>query len=117
MRDRECYKIGDRIDKIRRKQSEMDSFQDNPLGEMHISVARIRLSKADATKFRIFTGIKKGGKGNFGWRGALQGLGFGRMARPEDDRPPEGHPPDLSQLVDTESERAGELASYLLSDG
>ena len=72
MRDRECYKIGDRIDKIRRKQAEMDSFQDNPLGEMHISVARIRLSKADATKFRIFTGIKKGGKGNFGWRGALQ---------------------------------------------
>ena len=74
MGDRECYKIGDKVDKLKRKQGGMEQreFQDKPLGEMHISVATIRISKSDATKFRIFSGLKKSGAGNFGWRGALQ---------------------------------------------
>lgn len=71
---RECYKIGDKVAKLQRRQQGMaqGEFQDMPLGEMHISVATIRISKSDPTKFRIFSGLKKSGAGNFGWRGALQ---------------------------------------------
>ncbi len=45
---RECYRIGDKVAKLQHKQEGMGQgeFQDKPLGEMHISVATIRISKS-----------------------------------------------------------------------
>jgi hypothetical protein len=62
MAGRECYRIGDKVAKLQRKQEGMGQgeFQDKPLGEMHISVATIRISKSGmpARHIRSVTAIR-----------------------------------------------------------
>ena len=43
-----------------------------PLPFLLLSLLPFLLLPPDPTKFRIFSGLKKSGAGNFGWRGALQ---------------------------------------------
>eukprot|EP01052_Picozoa_sp_SAG31_P011197 SAG31_NODE_629_length_13436_cov_116.287825_10_plen_456_part_00 len=69
MRDRECYTIGEKVKDRYRKElaGQKKKFRGvpsharedaAPLGEVHISVATLRISKSDSTKFTIYSGTK-----------------------------------------------------------